>query len=159
MFALIQSYLQSRFARQPEAKAVKLLLYLAALSPSAPGRAIALHNASAGTRSSNLSHFIRSAPARAQVKRDSFAHYFSQQKEQNEVTWTPTPLEALLDVDQVIEAWRLRGITIHRARRARAAWACTSGRSRDAIGVQIGGVRCMPHAAFAAGLIAVTTLY
>ena len=54
-------------------------------------------------------------PARAQVKRDSFGHYFSQQKEQNEVTWTPTPLEALLDVDQVIEAWRLRGITIHRA--------------------------------------------
>ena len=37
------------------------------------------------------------------------------------MTWTPTPLEALLDVDQVIEAWRLRGITIHRARPARAA--------------------------------------
>ncbi|KAK9827655.1 hypothetical protein WJX81_004166 [Elliptochloris bilobata] len=48
------------------------------------------------------------------VKRDSFAHYFSQFKEQNEVTWTPTPLEALLDVDQVVEAWRLRGLTIHR---------------------------------------------
>lgn len=73
------------------------------------------------------------ARLRAQVKRDSFAHYFSQQKEQNEVTWTPTPLEALLDVDQVIEAWRLRGTTIHRARPAHAALGvalgCTSGRS------------------------------
>ena len=66
------------------------------------------------------------ARACAQVKRDSFAHYFSQQKEQNEVTWTPTPLEALLDVDQVIDAWRLRGITIHRARPAHAAPACTT---------------------------------
>ena len=52
-----------------------------------------------------------------QVKRDSFGHYFSQLKEQNEVTWTPTPLEALLDVDQIIEAWRLRGLTIHRVPR------------------------------------------
>lgn len=64
------------------------------------------------------------------MKRDSFAHYFSQQKEQNEVTWTPTPLEALLDVDQVIEAWRLRGITIHRARRARAAWGLAQAAGR-----------------------------
>ena len=52
-----------------------------------------------------------------QVSRDSFGHYFSQLKEQNEVTWTPTPLEALLDVDQIIEAWRLRNLTIHRVLR------------------------------------------
>ena len=147
MFAPIQSNFQSGFARQPDAKAVKVSLYLAAMSPS-PGRAIALHTASAAREVATSATPISSAPARAQVKRDSFAHYFSQQKEQNEVTWTPTPLEALLDVDQVIEAWRLRGITIHRARRARAAWACTSGRSRDAIDVQIvesAGAACHPQ--------------
>ena len=55
--------------------------------------------------------------AAAQVKRDSFAHYSSPDKEQNEVAWTPTPLEALLDVDRLIAAWRQRGLTIHRARR------------------------------------------
>ena len=52
-----------------------------------------------------------------QVNRDSFGHYFSLLKEQNEVIWTPTPLETLLDVDQIIEAWRLRNLTIHRVPR------------------------------------------
>ncbi len=55
----------------------------------------------------------------AQVKRDSFEHYFSPIKERNKVTWTPTPLETLLDVDQVVAAWRLRGLIVHRARRCR----------------------------------------
>ncbi len=55
----------------------------------------------------------------AQVKRDSFAHYFSPLKERNEVTWAPTPLEALLDVDQLVATWRRRGLTIHRARSSR----------------------------------------
>ena len=93
----------------------------------------------------------KGARARAQVKRDSFAHYFSQQKEQNEVTWTPTPLEALLDVDQVIEAWRLRGITIHRARPARAAGGLHKKQAANANVVQLRGAGCMPVAAFAAG--------
>lgn len=52
-----------------------------------------------------------------QVNRDSFAHYFSHLKELNEVTWTPAPLETLLNVDQIIEAWRLRNLTIHRVPR------------------------------------------
>jgi hypothetical protein len=51
------------------------------------------------------------------VKRDSFEHYFSAIKAHNEVTWTPTPLETLLDVDQLVGAWRLRGLIVHRARR------------------------------------------
>ncbi|KAK9827681.1 hypothetical protein WJX81_007940 [Elliptochloris bilobata] len=48
------------------------------------------------------------------VKRDSFALYFHHIKEKNEVTWTPTPLEALLDVDKIVETWHARGLTIHR---------------------------------------------
>ena len=36
-------------------------------------------------------------------------HYFSQSKEQNEVQWTPVPLESLLDVPRIIEACASRG--------------------------------------------------
>ncbi len=50
------------------------------------------------------------------MKRDSFGHLFSVSKERNEVTWTPTPLETLLDVDQLVEVWRQRGLIVHRAR-------------------------------------------
>jgi hypothetical protein len=50
------------------------------------------------------------------VQRDSFAHYFSQQKEQNEVQWTPAPLEGLLDVDHIIGHWAGRGMIVHKAR-------------------------------------------
>lgn len=49
------------------------------------------------------------------VQRDSFAHYFSQQKELNEVVWTPAPLEWLLDVDRIIGHWAGRGMTVHKA--------------------------------------------
>ena len=49
------------------------------------------------------------------VQRDSFAHYFSQQKEQNEVQWTPAPLEWLLDVDYIIGHWAGRGMIVHKA--------------------------------------------
>lgn len=51
------------------------------------------------------------APA---VKRDSFAHYFSTFKEQNEVSWTAAPLESLLDVDAVVEYWANRSMTVHK---------------------------------------------
>lgn len=52
------------------------------------------------------------APA---VQRDSFGHYFSQIKDQNEVQWAPAPLSSLLDVALIIEAWAARGITVHEA--------------------------------------------
>ncbi|KAK9810163.1 hypothetical protein WJX72_005905 [[Myrmecia] bisecta] len=48
------------------------------------------------------------------VKRDSFAHYFSVYKEHNEVSWTPAPLESLLNVDKLVDFWRSRGLTVHR---------------------------------------------
>lgn len=51
------------------------------------------------------------APA---VKRDSFAHYFSTFKEQNEVSWTAAPLESLLDVDAVVEYWANRSLIVHK---------------------------------------------
>ena len=54
------------------------------------------------------------------VKRDSFAHYFSTFKEQNEVSWTADPLDSLLDVDKIIEFWRLRGLLIHKVGRAQS---------------------------------------
>ena len=49
------------------------------------------------------------------VQRDSFGHYFSQQKELNEVVWAPAPLEWLLDVDRIIGHWAGRGMTVHKA--------------------------------------------
>jgi hypothetical protein len=53
------------------------------------------------------------APA---VKRDSFAHYFSTFKEQNEVSWAPVPLESLLDVEALLSFWSNRSLTVHRVR-------------------------------------------
>ena len=50
------------------------------------------------------------------VKRDSFAHYFSTFKDQNEVIWTPAPLDSLLNVEKIIAFWRSRGLIIHRVR-------------------------------------------
>ena len=50
------------------------------------------------------------------AKRDSFAHYFSVFKEQNEVSWTAAPLESLLDVDRLIDYWSTRGLVIHKVR-------------------------------------------
>lgn len=48
------------------------------------------------------------------VCRDSFAHYFSMNREKNEVRWSPVPLESLLDVDAIIDYWRPRGMVVHR---------------------------------------------
>ena len=50
------------------------------------------------------------------LQRDSFGSYFSTFKEQNEVTWTPTSLSLLLDVDRVIEEWRAHGMEVHKVR-------------------------------------------
>ena len=50
------------------------------------------------------------------VKRDSFAHYFSTVKENNQVAWTPAPLDSLLDVDKVIDFWSRRGLILHQVR-------------------------------------------
>lgn len=50
------------------------------------------------------------------VKRDSFAHYFSTFKDQNEVSWTADPLDSLLDVDKIMEFWHARGLVIHKVR-------------------------------------------
>lgn len=44
--------------------------------------------------------------------RDSFAHYFSVFKEQNEVAWTAAPLETLIDVEYLIHYWFQQGINI-----------------------------------------------
>lgn len=48
------------------------------------------------------------------AKRDSFGHYFSVFKEQNEVLWSAAPLESLMDTDQIVETWRARGLTVHK---------------------------------------------
>ena len=50
------------------------------------------------------------------LQRDSFGSYFSTFKEQNEVTWTPTSLSLLLDVDRVTEEWRAHGMEVHKVR-------------------------------------------
>lgn len=50
------------------------------------------------------------------AKRDSFAHYFSMVKEQNEVQWSAAPLEDLLDVDHLISYWEQRGLRLSRVR-------------------------------------------
>ena len=36
-------------------------------------------------------------------------------KEKNEVQWTPAPLETLLDVEAIIEAWAAQGMVVHKA--------------------------------------------
>jgi hypothetical protein len=51
------------------------------------------------------------APA---VKRDSFAHYFSTFKEQNEVSWMAAPLESLLDVDAIVQYWANKSLAVHK---------------------------------------------
>ncbi|KAK9844459.1 hypothetical protein WJX74_002810 [Apatococcus lobatus] len=48
------------------------------------------------------------------VKRDSFAKYFSMDKTQNEVSWTPDHLDTLLDTEKIIRFWKDRGLTVHR---------------------------------------------
>lgn len=50
------------------------------------------------------------------VKRDSFAKYFSMDKTQNEVSWTPDHLDTLLDTEKIIRFWKDRGLTVHRVR-------------------------------------------
>ena len=62
------------------------------------------------------------APA---VQRDSFGHYFSQIKDQNEVQWAPATLDSLLDVARIIEAWAARGIIVHQASQADARSKCS----------------------------------
>lgn len=49
------------------------------------------------------------------AKRDSFGHYFSVFKEQNEVSWTPAPLDSIMDVDKILATWRAKGLTVHKA--------------------------------------------
>jgi hypothetical protein len=44
--------------------------------------------------------------------RDSFAHYFSVYKEQNEVTWAAAPFDSLIDSDSLIDYWGQRGVKI-----------------------------------------------
>ena len=62
------------------------------------------------------------------VKRDSFAKYFSMDKTQNEVSWTPDDLDTLLDTEKIIRFWKDRGLTVHRVRhpligiRSQMAW-------------------------------------
>ena len=58
------------------------------------------------------------------VKRDSFAKYFSMDKTQNEVSWTPDHLETLLDTEKIIRFWKDRGLTVHRVRALSAASCC-----------------------------------
>ena len=50
------------------------------------------------------------------LQRDSFASYFSTFKEQNEVTWTPTDISLMLDVDRITEEWRAHGMEVHKVR-------------------------------------------
>ena len=50
------------------------------------------------------------------LMRDSFGSYFSMRKEKNQVAWTPAPIESLLDVDSIINAWQSRGVTVHKVR-------------------------------------------
>lgn len=45
--------------------------------------------------------------------RDSFGTYFSL-KESNQVQWSATPLDMLLDVDNAIKHWAARGLMLHR---------------------------------------------
>lgn len=47
------------------------------------------------------------------AQRDSFGKYFSTRKDENEISWTPVPLNSLLDVGKVTETWRIRGMTVH----------------------------------------------
>lgn len=56
------------------------------------------------------------------VQRDSFAKYFSLDEGKNEVSWTPAPLDTLLDVDAVIDSWEEMGMTIHKVSWHWAAW-------------------------------------
>lgn len=48
--------------------------------------------------------------------RDSFAHYFSVFKDQNEVMWTAAPLESLIDVKHLINFWQQKGVNVSRVR-------------------------------------------
>ena len=69
---------------------------------------------------SHIAAFVLSAALQSEivlppaVQRDSFAKYFSTKKGENEVSWTPAPLESLLDVERIIETWRLLGMTVHK---------------------------------------------
>lgn len=47
------------------------------------------------------------------AQRDSFGKYFSTRKDENEVSWTPVHLSSLLDVEKIIDTWRIRGMTVH----------------------------------------------
>ena len=76
------------------------------------------------------------------VKRDSFAKYFSMDKTQNEVSWTPDDLDTLLDTEKIIRFWKDRGLTVHRVRhpliriRSQMAWVSLWN--------------CLPHVCLAA---------
>lgn len=48
------------------------------------------------------------------VKRDSFANYFSPFQDKNEIIWSPTPLESLYNVDQIVDFWQKRGLFLHK---------------------------------------------
>ncbi len=69
---------------------------------------------------SHIAAFVLSAALQSEivlppaVQRDSFAKYYSTRKGENEVSWTPAPLESLLDVERIIETWRLLGMTVHK---------------------------------------------
>ncbi|KAK9785429.1 hypothetical protein WJX73_009533 [Symbiochloris irregularis] len=86
-------------------------------------RVLLRYTASTGLINQQYSHIAAFALATAlgaeivlppAVKRDSFAHYFSTFKEENEVNWTAAPLESLLDVDSIINFWRGRGLPVHK---------------------------------------------
>lgn len=69
---------------------------------------------------SHIAAFVLSAALQSEivlppaVQRDSFGKYFSTRKDENEVSWTPAPLDSLLDVERIIETWRLSGMTVHK---------------------------------------------
>lgn len=47
------------------------------------------------------------------VHRDSFAKHFSTKKEANDVVWSTSPLDDILDVDRLRIYWRDRGLIMH----------------------------------------------
>ena len=62
------------------------------------------------------------------------------EKEPGHHTWTPLPLENLLDVEQIISSWQRRGVIVHRVRGA--ATSNTKFQHPNAHAVQ--GCTCAP---------------
>ena len=88
-------------------------------------RVILRYTACTGLINQHYSHiaaFVLAIALRSEIvlppaaQRDSFGKYFSTRKDENEISWTPVPLNSLLDVEKIIETSRIRGMTVHEVR-------------------------------------------